>query len=137
MFSFGADGLLSGAIMASAMVMCLDRWERQELMCLTTHFTAKLLKSCAVYTPTFEYLSSGQFNYPPFCYFCCFVVSPLCTRLERCVCGFIKIRRWWRCVQGAKKIKYFIPSVVSHAVLSLPPPYIYRYCTRSFSYKVI
>lgn len=33
-------------------------------MCLTTHFTAKLLKSCAVYTPTFEYLSSGQFNYP-------------------------------------------------------------------------
>lgn len=33
-------------------------------MCLTMHFTAKLLKSCAVYTPTFEYLSAGQFNYP-------------------------------------------------------------------------
>lgn len=35
-------------------------------MCLTTHFTAQLLKSCAVYTHTniFEYLSSGQFNYP-------------------------------------------------------------------------
>lgn len=33
-------------------------------MCLTMHFTAKLLKSCAVYTPACEYLSAGQFNYP-------------------------------------------------------------------------
>lgn len=81
--------------MASATVMCLDRWERQVLMCLTTHFTAKLLKSCAVYTPTFEYLSSGQFNYPgPSVISAALLSLSFCMRHERFVCGFIKIWFW-------------------------------------------
>lgn len=81
--------------------MCLGRWERQVLMCLTMHFTAKLLKSCAVYTSTFEYLSSGQFNYPgPSVISAALLSLCFCSRHERFVCGFIKIRR----LQEAKHI---------------------------------
>lgn len=62
-------------------------------MCLTMHFTAKLLQSCAVYTPTFEYLSSGQFNYPgPSVISAALLSLCFCSRRERFVCSFIKIR---------------------------------------------
>lgn len=62
----GAVGLHSSAGMASAAVNALGQMGEagSALMCLTMHFTAKLLKSCAVYTPAVDYLSSGQFNYP-------------------------------------------------------------------------
>ena len=59
-------------------------------------FYSKLLKSCAVYTQTFEYLSAGQFNYANPSVMCVALSSPpsslTATRLERCVCVFIKIQ---------------------------------------------
>lgn len=124
----GAMGLYSSAVMASAAVMCLDRWERQVLMCLTTHFTAKLLKSCAVYTPTFEYLSSGQFNYPgPSVISAALLSLSFCTRHGRFVCSFIKIWKVGSRLQGSgginKEIKKYSCSSISYAYSACPHTY--------------
>lgn len=106
-------------------------------MCLTTHFTAKLLKSCAVYTPTFEYLSSGQFNYPGPSVISAALLSLSFARGMRDLFAASLRYGGGSGLQGAKINKKFIPAQVSHTLFSLPPPYIYRYCTHPFSYKVI
>lgn len=118
------NGLRSGNVLGQ-----MGEAERV-LMCLTMHFTAKLLKSCAVYTPTFEYLSSGQFNYPgPSVISAALLSLCFCSSHERFVCSFIKIRAF----AGSKT---HIPAQIS-LTLFLLHPCIYRYCTHPPSYKVI
>lgn len=103
-------------------------------MCLTMHFTAKLLKSCAVYTPTFEYLSAGQFNYPGPSVISAALLSPclffrlffFCGRRERFVCSFIKIQPFAAQQKHTFLLQYRWRWLLLH-------PCISRYCT----YKVI
>lgn len=120
----GVVGLHSSAVMAPAMEMCSNRWERRVLMCLTTHFTAKLLKSCAVYTPTFEYLSSGQFNYPGPSVISAALLSLSFAQGMRFVCGFIKIRRRSRFAGSTKKKKNHPCSSISYSVPPAAPVHI-------------
>lgn len=94
-------------------------------MCLTTHFTAKLLKSCAVYTPTFEYLSSGQFNYPgPSVISAALLSLSFAQGMRDLFAASLR----YGCGSGLQGAKKFIRAQVSYTLFSLPPPYVYRYC---------